>query len=150
MIAFFGVIVVADSTMIYKAVTTFGGVDNANAYRDGLAYNDRISRAKRQAALGWGDTVTLSEDGSRLHVAMTAADGKPLVGLSIEATIGRPATMRADMTVRLSEVSPGVYEASVPAPLTEGSWIASVRAATADGDSATPDYQIRRRLWVAP
>ncbi len=119
MIAFFGVIVVADSTMIYKAVTTFGGVDNANAYRDGLAYNDRISRAKRQAALGWGDTVTLSEDGSRLHVAMTAADGKPLVGLSIEATIGRPATMRADMTVRpLGSLARGLR---------------SVRSCTADG-----------------
>ena len=150
MIAFFGVIVVADSTMIYKAITTFGGVGNSNAYRDGLAYNDRISRAKRQAALGWGDTVTLSEDGARVRVAMTAADGKPLTGLRVEATLGRPATARADMSLRLVEATPGIYEAPVPTPLTEGTWIAGVRAAAGDGDVATPDYQIRRRLWVAP
>lgn len=152
MIAFFAVIVVADATMIYKALTTFGGVDNSNAYREGLAYNDRISRAKRQASRGWGDAVTLCNTGTRLRVAMTAADGKPLAGLRVEATLGRPATARADMTLALAEAAPGVYEAPVPAPLAEGTWIAGVRAIAGDGDGdlATPDYQTRRRLWVAP
>lgn len=150
MVTFFAVIVMADATMIYKALTTFGGVDNSNAYRDGLTYNDRISRAKRQAERGWADTVALSNDGARLRVAMTAANGKPLAGLRVEATLGRPATVRADMTLPLAEAAPGVYEAPVPAPLAEGTWIAGVRAIAGDGDIATPDYQTRRRLWVAP
>ena len=44
MLAFFAVIIVADATLIYKALTTFGGVDNPNAYRQGVAYNQRIAR----------------------------------------------------------------------------------------------------------
>ena len=150
MIAFFAVIVVADATMIYKALTTFGGVDNANAYRDGLSYNDRIERAKRQSTLGWSDTVTLSDDAARLSVTMRAADGKPLGGLRIEARLGRPATVRADMALRLAEAAPGIYEAPVPAPLAEGTWIADVRAIAGSDETALPDYQTRRRLWVAP
>ena len=47
MLAFFAVIIVADATMIYKALTTFGGVDNPNAYRQGVAYNQRIARDAR-------------------------------------------------------------------------------------------------------
>ncbi len=43
MLAFFAVIIVADTTLIYKALTTFGGVDNPNAYRQGVAYNQRIA-----------------------------------------------------------------------------------------------------------
>ena len=150
MVAFFAVIIVADATMIYKALTTFGGVDNANAYRDGLAYNDRIERAKRQSSLGWGDTVTLSDDASRLRVSIRAADGKPLAGLRIDATLGRPATVRADMALRLAETAPGVYEAPVTTPLAGGTWIADVRVIAEGGDPAIPVYETRRRLWVAP
>ena len=36
MLAFFAVIIVADTTLIYRALTTFGGVDNPNAYRQGV------------------------------------------------------------------------------------------------------------------
>jgi nitrogen fixation protein FixH len=148
MLTFFGVIIVADATMIYKAVSTFGGVDNANAYRDGLAYNERIASETRQAALGWNETIELLSDPARLRVSLRDAGGEPLANIRLEATLGRPATITSDAQVRLAEVSPGLFEAAVGERLEPGTWIAAVRAFRADAND--PVYQTRRRLWVAP
>jgi nitrogen fixation protein FixH len=150
MVAFFGVIIVADATMIYKAVSTFGGVDNVNAYRDGLAYNARIARAERQAALGWQDTVELAAEPARLRVALKDAEGRAPATVRIEATLGRPATNAADAQLRLVEVAPGVFEAPIGTDPGPGVWIATVRAFQGDAGASEPVYQIRRRLWVAP
>lgn len=149
MLAFFGVIIVADATMIYKAVTTFGGVDNANAYRDGLAYNARIASADRQARLGWQDSVEILPNPQRVRVAMIDAKGQAPSNLRVQVTIGRPATIRADAVLPLAEVAPGIFEAALP-DVGEGTWIATVRAFQAGGDGAEPVYQNRRRLWVKP
>lgn len=147
MLAFFGVIIVADATMIYKAVTTFGGVDNVNAYRDGLAYNARIVSAERQAKLGWRDTVEILGGPERIRVALTDANGQPLAALRVEALVGRPATIRSDVVLPLAETAPGVFEAVLPES-GEGAWIATVRAFQTDSEE--PVYQNRRRLWVKP
>jgi nitrogen fixation protein FixH len=149
MLSFFAVIIVADATMIYKAVSTFGGVDNANAYRDGLAYNARIARDARQAALGWTDTVALAADPARLRVSLKDAGGGAPPGLRIEATLGRPATNTADKVLRLAEVTPGLFEVPLESEPEPGAWIATVRAFTAEG-AAEPVFEVRRRLWVAP
>jgi len=150
MVAFFGVIIVADATMIYTAVSTFGGVDNANAYRDGLAYNTRIAREERQAALGWQDKVELLADPSRLRVSLRDASGAIPTAVRLEATLGRPATNRADTQLRLVEISPGLFEAPVADDPGPGTWVATVRAFQADEAATEPVYQTRRRLWVAP
>lgn len=150
MLAFFGVIIVADSIMIYKAVSTFGGLDNANAYRDGLAYNARIARAERQSALGWSETVELLSDPARLRVSLKRADGTSPAPARLEAVLGRPATNRSDAEVRLAEVAPGLFEAPVGRDLDPGAWIATVRAFETADAAADPVFQARRRLWVAP
>lgn len=150
MLAFFGVIIVADAIMIYTALSTFGGVDNANAYRDGLAYNTRIAREERQAALGWHDKVELLSDPSRLRVSLKNPAGAAPAAVRVEATLGRPATNRADTQLRLVEVTPGVFEAPVADSSGPGTWIATVRAFQADEAATEPVYQTRRRLWVAP
>lgn len=77
LVGFFAVIVVADATLIYKALTTFGGVDNVNAYRDGLAYNQRIESDTRQSALGWEEGVELGGDPLRLRVSLKDREGRP-------------------------------------------------------------------------
>ncbi len=149
MLAFFGVIIVADSIMIYKAVSTFGGVDNANAYRDGLAYNTRIARETQQSALGWTETVALAADPARLKVSLKDIEGRAPQHVTVEAVLGRPATNSADITLRLAEVTPGLFEAPLEVAPEAGAWIATVRA-FADGASDAPIFEVRRRLWVAP
>ncbi len=153
MLGFFGLIVVADATLIYKALSTFGGVDNANAYRDGLAYNARIARDAEQARLGWSETVELSADPARLRISLKDAAGNaPLRPLRVEATLGRPATNVSDVVVRLGDVGSGVFEAPLETAPGTGAWIVTARAYAADGAAAAPDplYEVRRRLWVAP
>lgn len=150
MLAFFGVIIIADATMIYKAVSTFGGLESANAYRDGLAYNARIARDARQSASGWHDAVEVLPNPARVRVSFKGADGQPIENLRIEAVLGRPATNRSDMLLRPQELTPGVFEAPIgdsPAP---GTWIATIKAFQAGGAADEPVYQTRRRLWIAP
>lgn len=150
MLAFFAVIIVADATMICKAVSTFGGVDNANAYRDGLAYNERIARQTRQATLGWHESIEVLADPARLRVSLKDAGGGTPGALRIEATLGRPAINTLDATLRLAEATPGVFDAPLENALGPGTWIATVRVFAVEGEATEPVYQIRRRLWVAP
>ncbi|WP_334147674.1 FixH family protein [Hyphomicrobium sp.] len=149
-LVFFGLIVVADATLIYKAVSTFGGVDNANAYRDGLAYNERIAREAKQAQLGWSETVELLANPARLRISLKDAGGTVPPGLRVEATLGRPATNVSDIALRLAEVGPGVFEAPLETAPGTGAWIVTARAYAADEAASDPLYQVRRRLWVAP
>ncbi|HRO50645.1 MAG TPA: FixH family protein [Hyphomicrobium sp.] len=148
MLAFFGTIVAVDSFLIYKAVSTFGGVENVNAYREGLAYNRRIEIDEKQAALGWQDRVEARGTPLRLSVSLEDGDGAAIVRRNVVADLGRPATNRFDRTLRLAEVSPGVYEGAL-ADAEPGSWLVDVRVSKS-GDGAAPDYQVRRRLWIAP
>lgn len=149
MLGFFGVIIVADATMIYKAVSTFGGVENRNAYRDGLAYNARIAREAQQNALGWTEQVELTTDPVRIRVSLKDAAGASPRSVRVEATLGRPATNAADVTLPLAEATAGVFEAPLERMPEAGTWIATVRAFAADGGEE-PAFEVRRRLWVAP
>jgi nitrogen fixation protein FixH len=150
MLAFFAVIVTADAIMIYQAVSTFGGVDNTNAYRDGLAYNARIAREERQAGLGWKETVELRADPERVRVELKDATGSPVDGIKVAVLLGRAVTSAADSVVQLPQMSPGVFEAPVTNVQSPGTWIATVRAYRTGGDEAEPIFETRRRLWVAP
>jgi nitrogen fixation protein FixH len=148
MLGFFAVIVMADATMIYQALSTFGGVDNPSAYRDGLAYNARIARAERQLLTGWQDTVEVVPAPRRLRATLRERNGAAVAGKHVVAEIERPATSRYDRKLAFDEVSPGVYEAALPPGIDGGTWVVDLSALEA-GASA-PAFQTRRRLWIAP
>lgn len=149
MVAFFAVIVAADATLIYKALATFGGVDNANAYRDGVAYNRRIESAREQALLGWSDSVVEADLPGRLTISLSEANGTPVAGKSLVAQVGRPATTRFDSKLELSEVTPGHYAVALP-PGEAGAWVLTLSVFDSPAHSGEPRYQSRRRLWLAP
>lgn len=146
MLAFFAVIVVADATMIYKAVTTFGGVDNPNAYRQGVAYNQRIARDAEQSLIGWQDAIEVIGAPQRLRVLLRDRSGAVVTGKKLVASIGRPATNRFDTTLDLVEVAAGQYEAPI-AEAHEGAWIVAI-SALPPGGAGEPLYQTRRRVWI--
>jgi hypothetical protein len=68
LIAFFGVMLVANSLLVYYALDTFSGGDRPDPYRAGLRYNDTIAAAERQAALGWQSDVAYDDDRGRLSL----------------------------------------------------------------------------------
>jgi nitrogen fixation protein FixH len=145
MLCFFGVIVAVDGFMIYRAVSTFGGLETQDAYKKGLAYNQRISRDADQARAGWQDTVEIGGAQQRLRIALRDHAGAPIAGKRLAAKVGRPATDRFDMTLDLAETAAGVYEAALPV-VAEGSWIVDLSAY--DGVAQEPVYEARRRVWI--
>ena len=147
LIAFFLLVLAANGAMVYTALTTFGGLDNAGAYRDGLAYNARISAATAQAERGWHDTVETFADPPRLRISLLDRAGAPVTGLVLKASVARPATNRYDAALALRETGPGLFEASL-ADVAPGNWILSYEAASAGGGETL--YRARKRLWLKP
>lgn len=148
-LGFFALVTGVNGIMIYKALTTFGGVETPDAYRKGLAYNQRIAAERAQAELGWQDEVSYSAPDRALTLLLKDRDGRPVSGASVTATVGRSATNSFDQTLAMSESSDGRYQAAVDG-LGPGTWIVNVtvsRAASAGADTA---FAIRRRLWLKP
>jgi nitrogen fixation protein FixH len=144
-IAFFTLIFTVNGFMIYKAMSTFGGLETADAYRRGLDYNRRVAAGEAQARQGWRDDMAFSAQTNGLSFRLADRDGGPVSGLQAAVTIGRPATDRFDLNVALRERAPGLYEADVGA-LEPGAWVVGFTAARDSGGS--PLYESRRRLWV--
>ncbi len=147
LLAFFGVIVVVDSFMIYKAVTTFGGLETTDAYRKGLAYNDRIALAEAQAKRGWSDEIVYEAETGRLRVSLVDRQGDGVSGVEVKARVSRPATDRFDRTVWFTQTAPGAYEADATG-IEPGWWTIQITANRSSEDDAL--YQARHRLWIKP
>ncbi len=150
MLGFFGVIIATDAYLVYKAVSTFGGIETNDAYRKGIQYNQRISDARVQADLGWAVESKIDATTGELKVAVTDRDGKAVEGLTVRAVVGRPATNAEDRTVALTPVASGVY-ATALGNIGPGSWIATLTAGNSGADGMQEvQYQAKVRLWKAP
>lgn len=148
-VAFFAVVFVANGVMFYFALATHAGIETPDAYRRGLAYNERVHASEEQAGRGWSDEVSYDRAGGRLVVAIKNRHATPIGGLRIVAVIGRPATSSFDLRAELSELGSGRYVAET-GPLEAGSWMISFEAseATAAGDRVV--FRSKRRLWLTP
>jgi len=145
---FFAVIFAVDGFMIYRAVTTFGGVETDDAYRKGVAYNESIAKDAQQTLSGWTDDVRVLPAPRRLQVSLRDKAGNAIARRRVVALVGRPATNRFDSTVALSETSDGIYEGALSG-FAEGTWVVDVSAYDGDGHTE-PVYQARKRIWIAP
>lgn len=148
-LGFFALVTGVNGIMIYKALTTFGGVETPDAYRKGLAYNQRIAAEEAQADLGWQDEVSLSAQDHALTLLLKDRGGKPVSRAIVTATIGRSATNRFDQSLTLSESSEGHYQAAV-SDLGPGAWIVNITASPGASSGKDTTFAIRRRLWLKP
>jgi nitrogen fixation protein FixH len=147
-VGFFVLVTGVNGIMIYKALTTFGGVETQDAYRKGLAYNQRIAAEEAQAALGWHDELGYSAADRALTLALKDRDGRPVTGASVTATVGRSATNSFDQTLTMSESSAGQYRA--PVSLAPGTWIVDAAVSHEAAAGKTAEFAIRRRIWLKP
>jgi nitrogen fixation protein FixH len=147
MLGFFGVIIATDAYLVYKAVSTFGGIETTDAYRKGLAYNERIADERAQQALGWTKDARL--ENGELRVSIRDQDQKGVENLRITAVVGRPATNAQDRTVQLTQVGSGDYVAPV-GEVEPGIWVATMEAREAQSGADRVVYQSKVRLWKAP
>jgi nitrogen fixation protein FixH len=144
-VGFFGVVFAVNGYMLYAALSTHAGIVANEPYRKGLAYNERIAAAERQAGLGWTGAVDVGIDG-RVALAMARPDGTSLRGLLIEGNIGRPSTDRQDHALKFVEAD-GRYVAAA-GTLAEGAWLLTIEAHETEGGA--PVFRSRRRLWLKP
>lgn len=144
LVAFFGVMALANAALVYYAVSTFSGGDRPDPYRSGLNYNETIAAGERQAALGWQTLLAYDAAARRLTLRFVDGAGQPVSGLKLDATLTRAVTDRDDRAVALKEAEAGVYAAEVALP--PGAWVFSLVSRDAsDGD---PLFRLKRRLIV--
>jgi len=143
----FAVVVAVNATLIFFATATFSGIETERHYERGLAYNETIAAAERQAARGWRLEPRFESRGAgagRLTVSFADRDGAPLVGAAVHAYFVRPTQAGFDVDIPLAERGGGRYAADVALPL-PGQWELRVVAERADAVQ-----QARQRIFVTP
>lgn len=145
----FGAMLLANGIFVYYALTTFTGLETQHAYREGLAYNSELARARAQAELGWQVELTqgpLADGGVDFTLRYTDRNGAPVTALTIDAVLRHPATKARDRKIILRETAPGTYHGRV-AGISAGQWEIRLAATAATGATDTPHQQIER-LWI--
>ena len=145
--AFFLIVFATDFVLVWRAVSTFGGIDTPDAYRKGLAYNERLEAAERQTNRGWKETIAFDKSTGRLAVTIAGADGQGVDGLGVEAVVGRAATNANDRKLTLKPEGRGTYTADL-SELAPGSWVLTLAAHAGAGQEVA--YRAKSRLWRAP
>jgi len=112
LLAFFGVVIGVNVTMMKLAIATLPGTEVDSAYSASLGYEKEIVAARAQAARHWkvDAHIERTADGAALlQVEARDRDGRPVTGLKFLGRFERPTDKRADLAVDLAEVGIGIY-----------------------------------------
>lgn len=123
--ALFGVIVVVNVFMAYKAVGTFPGLEVANSY---VASQTFDADRNAQQSLGW--TVEHDYRDGVMTFLMRDSHGMPAPVKTFTATVGRTTHTRDDVTPEWSYEG-GAFTA--PITLAPGKWLIHLEATAPDG-----------------
>ncbi|MGI9417787.1 MAG: FixH family protein [Geminicoccaceae bacterium] len=144
-VGLFGIVLVANGTMIAVAISTFTGMETTSAYKKGIDYNKRLAAAARQEALGWQASVDASPgDNGEVVLTFDLKDkkGAPVAAADVRARLDRPLQQGLDQSVTLNETGSGRYAATVALPL-KGQWEVELTA-----DVRGHRYQLTERIQV--
>jgi len=145
LLSFFGVMIAANMVFVYFAVTTFTGIETADAYRKGVAYNARLEEARQFEKLGWHGKI--AEKDGRLEVVILSQDGTPVRGVRVGGKVGRPATDRFDQTVVFEHTGSGRYRTE-KIDLAPGHWIVTIEAREPVSNEVVR-LRLKERLWLS-
>ena len=124
LIAFFGVVIGVNVTMMQLAIKTLPGTEVDSAYSASIGYGKEILAARDQSMRNWRVDAHLARDtdgAAELEVEARDEGGRPLTGLKFFGTFERPTDKRADLAVALAEVGIGVYRGRLEA-IAPGQW----------------------------
>lgn len=133
-----GVFLLVNAVFIYYAITTSPGLVTEDYYDKGRNYEDNVLKIiAAQNALQW--ETKLAVPGSILihqpdMFRFSAVDsrGLPIMDADVSLVAYRPSDADADFKVRLNQVAPGQYQASIAFPL-PGIW--DLNITVLDGDN---------------
>jgi len=115
-VAFFAVVFAANAAFVYFALSTHSGLETADAYDQGLHYDETLAAAARQAALGWRATIEARRDAdgeTDIVATLRGPDGQPLDGLTAVGRIVRPIRQGSDLSITFQREGNGRYRARV-------------------------------------
>ena len=124
LLAFFGVVIGVNVTMMDLAISTLPGTEVDSPYQASLAYEKEIAAAHAQDARHWEvDAHVERAAGGAALLQLTARDkdGKPVSGLKFAGRLERPTDKRADLAVELAEAGTGIYRGNAAA-VAPGQW----------------------------
>jgi nitrogen fixation protein FixH len=145
--AFFGLVLIANGSMIVVAFQTWPGLETTNAYQRGLAYNKALAAAAEQAELGWKVGFTFAQEGARRAVVRVDLEdrfGNLLQDAEVRARFVRPTQEGHDLTIDLPHQTGGRYLAEVELPL-DGQWDVRI-----DATSRGQTWRLSERIFVRP
>ena len=128
-VAFFVVIIAVNAVFVTIAIKTRPGIVTEEAYEKGLAYNQTLDDAAKQAALGWHGTIAYTS--GNLTYTLTDKAGAAITGAAVSADIRRPVGDTYDTTAVLNDAGNGLYQSKMDFPL-KGLWQVRVNS-TKDG-----------------
>jgi nitrogen fixation protein FixH len=140
---FFGLIIITNAIFITQAVKTFRGEDEQKPYLQGVQYNQTIAHRAEQARLGWRasiDARRLPAGQVEILVELRHRDGSPETDAQLAGALRHPADENRDRALRFSQISSGLYQATIQAA--PGNW--DVLVSNAQG----APFQASRRLWL--
>src|SRR3954464_2729482 len=124
LLAFFGVVIGVNLTMLKLAMLTLPGTDVDSAYSASLAYESEIAAAHDQNARNWKVDARIGRDsagGATVQLEARDNNGTPMSGLKFQGRFERPTDRRADKPVALAEVAIGIYRGNA-AGIVPGQW----------------------------
>jgi nitrogen fixation protein FixH len=120
----FLVILAVNGTMIWIALSTFGGLATADYYDRGRTYNATLAAAVDIEQLGWQVGIAARPLGGgqyAIEVSLLQADGVAVNGASVLARFVRPANEADDFEVTLTSEGQGIWS-QVITPPADGLW----------------------------
>jgi nitrogen fixation protein FixH len=124
LVAFFGIVIGVNVTMMKLAISTLPGTDVDSPYSAGLVYEREIMAAHEQAARKWQVNAHIqrgADGGATVQVEARDSAGRPVTGLKFQGRLERPTDKRADLPVDLAEVGIGIYRGNASA-VAAGQW----------------------------
>ncbi|MGV7214529.1 FixH family protein [Bradyrhizobium sp. UFLA05-112] len=124
LVAFFGVVIGVNATMMKLAIATLPGTDVDSPYAAGLTYEREIAAARGQAERKWQVDAKIqrsADGGATVRIEARDATGRPVTGLKFSGRLERPTDKRADLSVELAEIGIGVYGGNATA-VAPGQW----------------------------
>jgi nitrogen fixation protein FixH len=124
LIAFFGIVIGVNMTMMKLAILTLPGTEVDSAYTASLGYEKEIVAARDQNARHWQVDAHIqrgADGGATVQVEARDQSGRPMTGLKFQGRFERPTDKRADLLVELAEDGTGVYRGGAPS-IAPGQW----------------------------
>lgn len=135
LIAFFGIMVVANAAFVYFALSSHTGLHTQNPYEKGIRYNEILDDKRKQEALAWYIESRLENIADK-HIFLTTLrdkSGAPIIGATVDITWKSPVSDKMDFTSKLERLgedpeiaNPGEYASAVNFPR-KGQWYAYIR-----------------------